>query len=124
MTVNTKAFDVSVQRHAVVISPQGDALSYRDIDLQREGEEVRIFLKEKNVLRLVVDLERSNYFGSLMIGMLNSFGLQVKEQGGKMVLCNASEDMLAILKVMKIDTLWPHYPSQSKAIKALRANKE
>ncbi|MBL4883374.1 MAG: STAS domain-containing protein [Planctomycetaceae bacterium] len=123
MTINTNAFDVSIQRHAVVITPLGDTLSYREVDLQREAGEIKDLLKEKEVLRLVLDLGSSNYFGSNMIGMINSFGLQVKEQGGQMVICNASDDMEAILKVMKLDTLWTLYPTQAKAIKALRAMK-
>ena len=124
MTQTTNAFHYSKKRNAVIIAPQGDALSYRDIDLQREGEEVRKRLEEDTVLRLAIDLGSSNYFGSIMIGMINSFGQVVKKAGGQMVLCNASEEMLAILKVMKIDTLWPHFPTQSKAIKILKAWKE
>jgi len=121
MTNNTKAFEVTTQRHAVVITPLGDALSFRDIDIQREGEEIREMLLNTKALRIVVDLGHSNYFGSIMIGMINSFGQQVNELGGQMVLCNASDDMLAIMKIMKLDTIWNHYPTQAKAIKALKS---
>lgn len=124
MTQNTKTFVVSTTRHAVVITPQGDTLSFRDIDIQREGDEIREMLQKSNVQRVVVELGHSNYFGSIMIGMINSFGQVVKEQGGQMVLCNASNDMQAILKIMKIDSLWPYFPTQAQAIKVLKAWKD
>ncbi len=121
MTQNTKAFDVSKHRGIVVVTPLGDTLSFRDIDIHRESDEITEMIRKENLKRLVIDLGHSNYFGSIMIGMINSFGQLVKEQGGQMFLCNASDDMQAVLKIMKIDTLWPHFPTQAKAIKAARA---
>ncbi len=120
MTQNTKAFDVSTHRGVVVVTPLGDTLSFRDIDIQREADEISEMIRNQNLKRLVIDMGHSNYFGSIMIGMINSFGQLVKEQGGQMVLCNASQDMQAIMKIMKIDTLWPYVPTLAKAIKAAK----
>ncbi len=120
MTQNTKAFDVSTHRGVVVVTPLGDTLSFRDIDIQREADEISEMIRNQNLKRLVIDMGHSNYFGSIMIGMINSFGQLVKEQEGQMVLCNASQDMQAIMKIMKIDTLWPYVPTLAKAIKAAK----
>ncbi len=122
MTKNTNAFDISKHRGGVVVmTPLGDTLSFRDVDLHRESEEIVEMIRNDHLRRLVIDLRNSNYFGSIMIGMINSFGQAVKEQGGQMILCNASDDMQAVLKIMKIESLWPHVPTQSKAVKLARS---
>jgi len=121
MTSTTKLFAVAEQSGVLIVTPHGDALSHRDVDVQREATMVNDRLKSENVQRLVVDLSEGNYFGSLMIGILNSFGQTVKAQGGTMVLSGASPDMQAIMKVMKLDTLWPMFPTRADAIKVAKA---
>ncbi|MCG6155197.1 STAS domain-containing protein [Rubinisphaera margarita] len=121
MTSTTKLFAISEQNGVSVITPHGDALSHRDVDVQREATMVNELLQRENVQRLVVDLSEGNYFGSLLIGILNSFGQTVKKQGGMMVLAGASTDMQAIMKVMKLDTLWPHFPNRNDAVKIAKA---
>lgn len=122
MTINTRAFSLTEKQGVIVITPAGDSLSFRDIDLQREGNEIKQFLEQTSSKRVIVDLERSHYFGSLMIGLINSFGQTIKKNGGEMYLCNASPEMLTILKVMKLDTLWPHFPTLAHALKVAKSS--
>ena len=120
MTFNTKAFTVAEQQGTCILTPQGDSLSYRDVDVQREGLEIKEYLTKQQITRLIIDLSRSRYFGSLMIGIINSLGQSVRQNGGKMVLCNASTEMETILKVMKLDTIWPLVPNLSQALQVVQ----
>ncbi len=121
MIWNTKAFAVSVQQEILVVTPQGDSLSFRDVDIQRECAEIKDHIERTRVQRVVVDLGRSAYFSSLMIGLINSIGQAAKENGGQMVLCNASQEMQTVLTVMKLDTLWPMFPTLPQALKVMKA---
>ncbi|MCA8989052.1 MAG: STAS domain-containing protein [Planctomycetaceae bacterium] len=121
MTINTKLFDLTEEQGVVVITPLGDSISYRDVDVHREGQEITEYLKSSETRKLVIDMSKANYFGSLMIGLINSFGQTVKKSGGQMCLGGASTEMLSIMKVMKIDTLWPHFPTRAHAIKVAKA---
>jgi len=124
MTFNTKAFSAAQQQGVLVITPLGDSLSFRDVDVQREGVEIKDYLSSNQVTQLIVDLGRSHYFGSLMIGIINSLGQTVRQNGGQMVMCNASDEMQTILKVMKLDTLWPMIPTLPQAIKVVKTWKQ
>jgi len=121
MTLNTKTFDVSTQQGVLVITPNGDSLSYRDIDIQREGTEIKDYILKTGTKEVVVDMGRSNYFGSLMLGVINSIGQSARKNNGHMVICNASDEMRNILAVMKLDTLWPLLPTLAAGIKVVKA---
>jgi len=121
MTLTTKSFDVAEQQGVLVITPAGDTLSFRDVDIQREGSQILEYLKQSETKRLVVDLSRSKYYGSLMIGIIHSFGQTVKDQGGQMYTCGASDQMQSVLKIMKLDELWPNFPNRIDAVKVAKA---
>ncbi len=121
MTNNTYTFEISHQNGITILTPVADTLSYRDIDVQREGQEIINHLKSNDVQVLIVDMSRANYFGSLMIGIINSYGQTVKQRNGQMFLCGASDEMLAVLKIMKLDSLWPHFPKRADALKVAKA---
>ena len=124
MTLNTRTFDTSLQQDVLVVTPNGDSLSYRDIDIQREGAEIKDYILKTGTKQVVVDMGRSNYFGSLMIGVINSIGQSARQNNGHMAICNASEEMRNILDVMKLDTLWPLLPTLPDAIKVVKAWKD
>ena len=121
MTLNTKSFQLTEKKGILIITPLGDAVSFRDIDVQREGVEINEYLSKSEIKRLVIDLGRSNYFGSMVIGVINSFGQTMKEAGGQMFVAGASKEMQAIMKVMRLDTLWPSFPTAADAIKVAKA---
>ncbi|MBV08782.1 STAS domain-containing protein [Rubinisphaera sp.] len=121
MTNNTKSIELTHQNGITILTPMGDTLSYRDIDVQREGMDINQQLKTAGTQVIIVDMSRSNYFGSLMIGVINSFGQTVKQRNGQMFLCGASDEMQSVLKIMKLESLWPHFPKLADALKVAKA---
>ncbi len=117
MTFNTKTFHVDWQKNLLILTPQGDSLSYRDLDIQREGLEIKEQITQRGIPYVIVDMGCSNYFSSLMLGVINSIGQSARTNGGGMVLCNASQEMETVLRVMKLDLLWPVVPSLADAHK-------
>lgn len=121
MPTTRKIFDLSVQRGVLIIIPQGDAVSFRDTDVEHELREILARIDDDDVNHLVVDLGSSSYFGSVMIGAISAIGRAILQQGGQMALCNASAEMKAVMAAMKLDELWKQFDSRSAAVKAVKA---
>ncbi len=115
-----KVFPAELKRDTLIVSPGGDAVSFRDTDINRELNTLQRLIEQPDVSNLIIDLGSSDYFGSIIIGAINNMGLKAKEAGGRIAICNSSPDMLGILKVMNLDTLWTHYDTKKEAIRALK----
>lgn len=81
-------------------------------------------MKVNELWKVVIDLGAASYFGSIMIGMFNDIGRYAAENGGQMVMCDASVEMAEIMRVMKISDLWPCVPKKAQAIQVLKVWKE
>lgn len=119
-TEHHKVFPATKNGETLIVVPRGDATGFLDIDVNNEMNTLLSLLGTGGLDNVVVDLNASSYFGSVVIGVINSLALKACENGGRAAICNASEDMLGVLKVMKLDVILPHYPSLRKALKAVR----
>jgi len=111
-----KLFKASLHENTLVVTPVGDSISFRDSDVETELETLINIAKSGKVNHLVVNLGQSDYFGTIVIGAFNKLGSVIKEQGGKATLCECSEDMESILKVMNLDRIWPNFVSLEIAL--------
>lgn len=114
-----KVFPVSMDGNVVVVEPQGDAVSFRDSDVSGELNTVLQLLDHLGPANLLVDLSSDDYYGSTMIGAINQMGTKVHDAGGRIALCEASDQMLDVLRIMKLDELWMNFDSRKIAMKAL-----
>jgi stage II sporulation protein AA (anti-sigma F factor antagonist) len=57
--------------------------------------------------RLVLDLGEVRFFGSSFIELMFRAWKRLKERNGAMVLCCLHPHCAEVLKVTKLDTLWP-----------------
>jgi anti-anti-sigma factor len=116
-----KVFLAEQKDETLVVIPQGDAIGFRDSDIHGEMKTLLALLDDKaQFVNLVVDLKHAEYFGSTILGGLNSLGLKVRDAGGSAALCNVSEEMRSILKVMNLDSLWPNFNSRKAALKFVK----
>jgi len=65
--------------------------------------------------RLVLDLGNVKFFGSSFIELMFRVWKRLKERGGAMVLCCLHPYCAEVLKVTKLDTLWPSCPTREEA---------
>lgn len=115
-----KVFPAELQGSTLIVSPKGDAVSFRDIDVHNETTAVMEILDDAKVVNLVVNLSGARYYGTTIIGALSSMGMKIREKGGQNILCGASDDMLDILRIMKLDTIWTQYATLRESLKALK----
>ncbi|MFG0335433.1 MAG: STAS domain-containing protein [Maioricimonas sp. JB049] len=120
MPTTWRIFDLSEQRGVLIVVPKGDAVGFRDTDVDHELQEILSRVEADDGSSVVVDLGGSNYFGSVMIGAINAIGKTARDRGGDMVICNASPEMTAVMSAMKLDEQWEQHGSRSTAVKAVR----
>lgn len=119
--VAARIFRVRRQKDAVVITPQGEAPGFRVAALEAELNRLLKLLDGQRPVNLIVDLGGTRHFGSAMIGAIFELRRKVLRDGGRAVLCNASEEMLAVLRVLKLDREWPYVATRSEAQQLLRS---
>ncbi len=105
----------------LIITPQGDVAGFRDSDFEREFQDICKRLEQSDAPQVVVDFDKSEYFGSVIIGAIIKFGGIAQERGGRMVICNASETMVKVLEVSHLESKWPLVSSLREALKQLKA---
>jgi len=110
-------FSVNEAKGVQVITPVGDAISYRDIDVAAAVNDVLQQINQLPDPRVVVDLSGSRYFGSIMIGAVSQFAERVRERGGVFAVCELSSDMREVLNAMKLGDRWPTFDTQKAAVK-------
>lgn len=103
----------------LVVIPQGDSIGYRDSDVPVEIKRVQDAIEVQGTDDLVIDLGTATYYGTLVIGALHALTKFVKDRGGSVVMCSASEDMKRVLSAMKLDEVWMNFDSRKIALKAV-----
>ena len=113
-----KVFPVEMHGSTVVVAPKGDAVSFRDSDVLGELNTVLEILDHLGPVNLLIDLSGDDYYGSTIIGAINNMATKVRDAGGRVALCAASQQMLDVLKIMKLDQLWMNFDTRKIALKA------
>lgn len=114
-----KIFPTETHGTTVVLSPEGDPLGVEEAQLRREINALHDLLEKPGTSALVVDLGGARYFSSIVIGAVLTVCTKMKQSDRPCVLCNASNAMLDILQIMKLDTILPYYPTREAALGAV-----
>jgi anti-anti-sigma factor len=118
-TAHHKVYRTELVGDTLVVEPQGDSPGFGVGAVQNEMATVVGLAKSPEVRNLVVDLGRSNYYGSLMLGEIVNLGQSVRARGGRIALAGTSHDMKEILRIMRLDGMWERYPTREMALRAL-----
>lgn len=70
--------------------------------------------------RVVIDLSRTEFFGSSFIEVLFRVWKRLNHRGGRFALCHVSPYCLEVLKITHLDSLWPIRQTIPDAIAATR----
>jgi anti-anti-sigma factor len=114
-----KVFLAEQEGNTLVVTPRGDAVGFRESDVANELKTVLDLAGTPGIINLVVDLEKSDYFGSTMIGAINQIGTQFRYIGGRVALCRVSPQMLEMLEIMHLKDLWMVFDTRKIALRAM-----
>ena len=117
--MRSKVFQVERQQDMLIVTPSRDSLEVMESDLRREVESLHKLMETPGVTNVVIDVGHAPHFGSLIIGALMALCKKANDRGGLAAFCNASDGMLDMLQIMKIDTVMPYYASRQEAIEAV-----
>lgn len=110
-----------IEQHGatLVIAPQCDLGSLAEMDLESELSSLLQQFANSDLKNVLVDFQRVPYFGSTMISILIRLNKMTRSRGGRMALCSLSATETEVLRVMKLQSIWPQYPSRQDSLDAL-----
>ncbi len=103
----------------LVLIPRGDAAGFNPVTVNHEMATVTDLAQSPEIKHLLIDLSAANYFGSVVLGGLVQLSKAVRNRGGRIAICGASQDMQDILRIMKLETLWEVFPDRSTALRRI-----
>jgi anti-anti-sigma factor len=83
-------------------------------------QKISDLLTDESIHNLVVDFHQTEYFGSTALGFFVRLWKRIRRRRGAMALCNLSEHQADILRITRLDELWPACASRADAVAAVR----
>lgn len=114
-----RVFPFEVVDRVIVLIPEGDALSVEETQLRGEINSLHALLEQASSRALVVDLGRAKYFNSIVVGAVLTLCAKMKQQSRPALLCNANDAMLDVIQIMKLDSLFPYFPTRDEAMRSV-----
>jgi anti-anti-sigma factor len=118
---HSKVFQFERQDDTLIVIPTGESLHVLESDLRREVDSLHKLMDAPGLVNVVVDVSNAPHFGSIVIGALMALCKKANNRGGQAAFCNASQGMLDMLQIMKIDSVMPYYPTRREAIDGVRS---
>lgn len=91
--------DISREGSGITVNPGQDIISSMVQDFKQE---LGVLINE-NPAELRIDLGATSMMDSIGIGLVIATHNSMKKNGGKLVLLNASENILKLFKTMRLD---------------------
>ena len=111
-------FNVAQQGTVTVIGLQGSVMGGPDAtSLNSQLHELMSAGKK----RIVLDLAGVDFMNSSGLGMLIGTASTLKNAGGTLRLANASDKILALIKITKLTPLFEHFDSVKAAVASFQA---
>ena len=119
--LHNKVFKLERDHDVLLVTPLGDAGSFRYHDVHQESNIALQVLEDPTLKHVVIDLSCEQVLGSIIISVVVKLCRKVGAKDGKAAFCNASSDMQEVLKTMNLTRLWAYHETRAEAIKAVRA---
>jgi anti-anti-sigma factor len=112
---------IQIERHGdiAIIIPASEVENMQWELIEQAADIVLSPLKQEPAAGVIVDLSQVAYFGSVFLSLLLRCHKLIKQQGGEVVLCGASERAKELLRLTALDTLWAIYDKRDQALEAL-----
>ncbi len=87
-------------------------------EVESIGDELLLMAAKSACSRIVVDLENVDFLSSAMIGVFIRFKMRLRKNDSDLKLCNASPDLMEMLKLTKLNTVFDIHDSRRSAIES------
>jgi anti-anti-sigma factor len=89
-------------------------------EIETGARDILHLLENGSIQNVVLDFHQTDYYGSTALGFFVKLWKRVRDRGGRMAFCGVSDLERDILKVTKLDGLWPICSSREEALKAVQ----
>jgi anti-sigma B factor antagonist len=108
------------QEHGVTIIELGPSYAALEYDaLQECGEILLAQAADVQPARLILDMSQTTFVGSSFIELLVRAWKRIKRRDGSMALCGLQPFCLEVIKVSRLDTIWPIYADRAEAMREM-----
>jgi anti-anti-sigma factor len=121
MKTSTGIFEIESAGHTIIITPVADLRELAYPQIEAGAAEVLRLLNQPPVKDVIVDFQRTDYYGSTALGFFLKVWKRVKSANRNMAFCNVSDHEMEILRITKLDHVWPIYASREEALQAIDA---
>ena len=116
-------FELECREETLIITPTCDLSEFQFREMTEQAKRGFDQLEaSQKVQNVVVDFQRTGYFGSTALGLFVQLWLRVCRRGGRMALCNLSEQEREILEITHLADMWPVCDSLEQALKIVKGS--
>jgi stage II sporulation protein AA (anti-sigma F factor antagonist) len=100
----------------LVVTPRADLGEIEYQHIHSEAKHLFGYLNDPAVRNIVLDFQQTAYYGSSALAFFVRLWKKVSTRGGRMAFCNVSPQEKEILRLTKLDSLWPICGSREEAM--------
>lgn len=106
--------------NALIVTPQTDLRGFDYERIDAAADEILRRLDGLPIKQVILDFSHTDYFTSDALGIFLKLWKQIGRRNGRLAFCSVSENEAEILRVTKLDRLWPIFPCRETALRSLQ----
>src|SRR5262245_58071308 len=116
--MNTTPPLLSLERmgDTLVLTPQQDLCELDYGEIEQEAREALQVLRDDTVKHVVIDLHKTDYYGSTALGFFLKLWKRVRTRDGRLAFCNVSSHEREILRLTRLDHVWTICATRAEAL--------
>ncbi len=115
----TGLFAVDRVGDTLVVTPLADLGELEYQQIESEARHIHDLLNDPSLRNIVMDFQQTAYYGSSALAFFVRLWKKVSTRNGRMAFCNLSPHEKAILKLTRLDSLWPICGSREEAMQTV-----
>lgn len=110
-------FTLARADHTVIVTPQQDLTELDFAQIESEASQILGQISKDGGPNVVVNLSKIDYTGSTALSFFMRLFKKTRSRGGEMAFCNVSPIERDVLRITRLDTLWPVCDSLEDALR-------
>lgn len=119
MTTTTKIFETERDGDTIILIPQCNLSELEYDNIESDAGSILEWIELSQVKHAVIDLNKTDYYGSTALGFFTKLWKRIKTRAGHMALCNVSAHEREILDITHLSRLWSICDSRDEAVRAV-----
>jgi anti-sigma B factor antagonist len=120
MATDTRAFEVERQGQTLLVTALTDLRELDYPKIEAGASDILHLLRNGTIRNVVLDFHKTDFYGTTALGFFVKLWKRVSECNGRMAFCGVSDHEREILKVTKLDGLWPICATREEALKTVQ----